>query len=163
MEVLDAQIWTQWRVRTGSFLKVVQGRSRSGSCGGGQPEISKKAKKGRKKFKATATPTHNVFRHSELDTLASSARRIFLSRAIVQGRSKTQFASSQNPQHTLSFLPKRLAHFARSPCTFPSACRPSSRPLLFARTRPSQRRSMLIAELSFLWRRCLVLTELCRI
>ena len=66
---------------------VVQGRSRSGTCGG-QRENSKKVKK-RRVTKSTVTPTHNAFRHSELDTVADSARRIILLKAIVQGRSRS--------------------------------------------------------------------------
>jgi len=37
----------------------------------------------------TVTPTHGGFRRSDLDTVASSARRIFLPKAIVQGRSSS--------------------------------------------------------------------------
>ena len=60
MEVLDAMNWTRWRFWPGAS------------------------------FCPTITPTHNVFKHSELDTVASSAKRIFLRKAIVQGWSKTQ-------------------------------------------------------------------------
>ena len=38
----------------------------------------------------TITPTINVFRHSELDTVAILAKRVFLRKAIVLGWSKTQ-------------------------------------------------------------------------
>ena len=40
--------------------------------------------------KSTITPTHIAFIHSELDTVASLARRIFLWEGVVQGRSTTR-------------------------------------------------------------------------
>jgi hypothetical protein len=61
---------------------VVQGRSKSGSCAR-QCENSKNEHK-----KSSVTPTHNVLRRSELDTVASSARRIYSCDGVVQERSK---------------------------------------------------------------------------
>ena len=45
------------------------------------------------------TPTHGDFRHSELDTVASSARRIFLCvlcEGVVQERSKTRIKTNMD-------------------------------------------------------------------
>ena len=39
--------------------------------------------KKRRTTKSAVTPTHNVFRRSKLDTVASLARRIFLSEGVV--------------------------------------------------------------------------------
>jgi len=50
-----------------------------------QCEISKNSKKGRS-TKSAVTPTHNAFERSNLDTVAVSARRIFLRERVVQGR-----------------------------------------------------------------------------
>ena len=104
-------------------------RSRSGSCAR-QCGNSKKRKK-RRFAESAVTPTHSVFVRSELDTVAGSARSIFLSMRFVQGRSETRHlqvnvrtkkrnkgeSKVQNTPSENSFFSSssRLAHFARSP------------------------------------------------
>ena len=55
---------------------------------------TKKTKK-RRITKIGRTPTYGGFRHSELDTVANSARRIFLCKGVVQGLSKSGACARQ--------------------------------------------------------------------
>jgi len=55
---------------------------------------SEKLKKGRISG-STVTPTYRSFRRCELDTVASSARRIFLCEGVVQGRSRSGSCARQ--------------------------------------------------------------------
>ena len=50
---------------------------------------NKKTKK-RRSTKSTVTPTYGGFRRDDLDTVAGSARRIFLREGVGQGRFKTR-------------------------------------------------------------------------
>jgi len=50
--------------------------------------VSKKYEK-RQITETAVTPTHNAFRRSKLDTVAGSARRVFLCEGVVQGRSRS--------------------------------------------------------------------------
>jgi len=90
MEVLDAQIWTRWRVGVGASF-CARGLFRDGPkhAKPGQCERQKKAKK-RRITESTVTPTYGGFRRSNLDTVAGWGWRIFLCEGVVQGRSKTR-------------------------------------------------------------------------
>ena len=88
---LDSKIWTRllfWLIA--SFCAKVlfrdgpdQGHGHVCQCG----NLKKNTKK-RQITKSTTTPTHNAFRQSEFHTVARSARRIFLCKVVVQGRSR---------------------------------------------------------------------------
>jgi len=94
MEVLDAQNWTRWRVRSSaSFCAKVLFRDRSKTR---HMHVNVKTQKRQKKneiTKTTTTPTHYAFRNSELDT-----RRIFLCEVVVQGRSKPRHLKPSSRQ-----------------------------------------------------------------
>ena len=57
-----------------------------------QVRTQKNLKK-RRITKSTVTPTHNFIEHSKLDTVASSARRIFSPKAILGTESKNKCMS----------------------------------------------------------------------
>ena len=110
MEVLNAHNWTRWRVQPGASLfrdcpDQDQGLLRAANVN------LKKLKKGRT-TKTTTTPTHNVFRHSELDTVVCSARRIFLCEGGYSGTVQkhaipTIRRSSENPKNKAILLSER--------------------------------------------------------
>ena len=91
---LYTQNWTRWLVRLGEpFRARVLFKDRSKTR---HLHVNVKTQKNSKKLKkrrsteSPPAPPHNIFSHSKLDTVGSSARRTFFCEGFAQGRSKTR-------------------------------------------------------------------------